>query len=745
MNTHQKLQLALWMIPMWIGPALFLTLGAAPAQPEANAGWTEIGTGSASGAGISNDQGHAANPSMAITATGTPIIAWSASGEIYVRRWDGANWVEMGAGSASGGGISQNGGVSGWPSLTLMPDGSPIIAWEDDSDGDRDIFLRRWNGSSWVEMGGSASGGGISQNGGESRWPSLRVSAAGVPYVAWEDTSGGNREIFVRRWNGTAWVEVGSGSASGGGISNDSTGSRRPSLGIDATGDLFIAWENIDGTSHDIFVQRWNGSAWVEMGAGSANGGGISNDIAQSFWPSLAVPPDGKPVVVCGSDPTGNGMDEIFVRRWNGSNWVEMGSGSASGSGISGTSGESWFASLAIAADGHPVIAWQDNSAGDEEIYFRRWNGSAWIEMDAGSASGGGVSNDGDGEYSLYPSVAASATGMLAITWQNLPESGLADIYVRRYGSPTTPCYTLARTHTGEGSDPTAAPPNSPGCAAGKYIAGQAITLTAAPANGWRVSGWTGTINNTSTEPTNTVTMPAADHAASVIYARVPTCYTLARTHTGEGSDPTAAPPNSPGCAAGKYIAGQAITLTAAPASGWRVSSWAGTTNNASTELTNTVTMPAADHTASVAYVRIPATLRKLFLPSVINIPQVCFAGPWEVEPNNSPATANGPLCAGVTYLGLPNDTFDMFRLETTRAGTLAITVRNHYGSGVQLALFYQECCNATSRVAIDPDQSNGLMVSYAGAPAGQYYIVLYTETPRPTETRPYTLDMNLP
>ncbi len=39
-----------------------------------------------------------------------------------------------------------------------------------------------------------------------------------------------------------------------------------------------------------------------------------------------------------------------------------------------------------------PVVAWQDGAGGDQEIYLRRWNGTAWEELD-GSASGGGVSN----------------------------------------------------------------------------------------------------------------------------------------------------------------------------------------------------------------------------------------------------------------------------------------------------------------------------------------------------------------
>jgi photosystem II stability/assembly factor-like uncharacterized protein len=81
------------------------------------------------------------------------------------------------------------------------------------------------------------------------------------------------------------------------------------------------------------------------------------------------------------------------------------------------------------------------------------------------------------------------------------------------------PCYALTLSHIGNGSDPVASPANSTGCATGKYIAGETIQLSgAAPETGWQITGWTGTTNDVSTAATNTVTMPAADHAASVTY-----------------------------------------------------------------------------------------------------------------------------------------------------------------------------------------------------------------------------------
>jgi hypothetical protein len=82
------------------------------------------------------------------------------------------------------------------------------VAWEDDSGGDREIYVRRWNGSSWEEVGsGSASGGGISDSGGYSYDPSLAV-ADGTPYVAWYDYNGGDYEIYVRRWVPTVYLPI---------------------------------------------------------------------------------------------------------------------------------------------------------------------------------------------------------------------------------------------------------------------------------------------------------------------------------------------------------------------------------------------------------------------------------------------------------------------------------------------------------------------------------------------------------
>ncbi len=174
-------------------------------------------------------------------------------------------------------------------------------------------------------------------------------------------------------------------------------------------------------------------------------------------------------------------------------------------------------------------------------------------------------------------------------------------------GAGTPPCYALARSYIGNGSPPNVSPAQSTGCSNPyTYVENEVVSLEAVPAGGYTVGSWSGTDNDASTTLTNTVTMPAVDHEVKVTYVSgSPTCYSLSLSHTpnGTGSDPSRDPANSTGCGAGTYVAGETINLTASPNIGYTVSGWTGTANNSSKDVTNSLTMPAADHSASVIYI----------------------------------------------------------------------------------------------------------------------------------------------
>ncbi len=162
------------------------------------------------------------------------------------------------------------------------------------------------------------------------------------------------------------------------------------------------------------------------------------------------------------------------------------------------------------------------------------------------------------------------ATGdSVTMSWTATSSSVWAIAAVPINPAPLTPtCYALTLSHSGSGTTPTATPANSTGCSAGQYVASEAITLSGAvPDTGWAISGWSGTSNNTSTAATNSLTMPASAHAASVIYAQQE--YTLTVNLVGSGS--VAKDPNQ-----ATYHYNDVVELEATAASGWEFSAWSG-------------------------------------------------------------------------------------------------------------------------------------------------------------------------
>jgi hypothetical protein len=417
--------------------------------PATQAGWFEVGPSSASGGGISDNNGVSTSPSLAFASDGTAYLAWadnsSGNYEVHIRRWDGNNWVALGSGKASEGSIGNpTAGLDWLVSLAVGPDDMPYVAWQDGRSGDTEIYVRRWNGSSWVEVGtGSATGGGVSDNTGPSRRPSLALDANGTPYVAWWDTSDGNDEIYLREWTGAAWGALG-GSAAGGGISNNTGRSHTPALAVALApqipplfgGGPYVAWQDDTSGDFEIYIREarsgFAGVSWNEVGAGSATAGGISNNTGQSYKASLAVDPTNNQQVLAWHDDS-SGDFEIYLRRWNGSAWVEQGTGSASAGGISNNTGYSWQASLAFTPGGTPYVAWADDTgsaAQAYEIYVRRWTGSAWAEVGVGSATGSGISNNTGA--SRTPSLAVAPDGAPWVVWTD-NSSGDDEIYVRRW------------------------------------------------------------------------------------------------------------------------------------------------------------------------------------------------------------------------------------------------------------------------------------------------------------------------
>jgi hypothetical protein len=251
-------------------------------------------------------------------------------------------------------------------------------------------------------------------------------------------------------------------------------------------------------------------------------------------------------------------------------------------------------------------------------------------------------------------------------------------------GGNQVACFSLLTGHTGDGTDPSVSPAKSAACdTLGEYLGGENVTLTASPDSGWSVGSWTNSDNDASTSTTNTLNMPGAPYTVLVNYINTtPICYSLTRSTTGLGSGTlTANPANSDGCGAGSYVSGEVITLTATPDVGSEIDGWSGTANDASTAGTNSVTMPASNHTVSVKFDLTSAVCYSLSVshtgegtdptPSVANC-----AGGLYVE--NTVVTLNSTPSIGYevgSWSGTDNDASTNTTNTITMTGDSAVVV----------------------------------------------------------------------
>lgn len=277
-----------------------------------------LGLGASNGTGGLSQTGKAKSPSLVLTTSG-PVVGWldSSSGvaNLYARRFSGSSWLEF-SGSASSGGISQSATAVKDPALTS--DGAKLAAaWValNPGTGRQRVYVAEFV-SSWTGLAGSNTGDGITDQSFHLASPTMAYHAGSL-FVAWQaDVRQGAADVFARRFDGASWVSAGVGADSGLGVSQSGGHSTRPQL-RSGGGKLYLAWaddtlQSRVGDKVGIYVKHWNGSAFIEELDGDATHRGISYTGAVLDALSLTVDSAGQPYVVWASDETGS--REVHLR-----------------------------------------------------------------------------------------------------------------------------------------------------------------------------------------------------------------------------------------------------------------------------------------------------------------------------------------------------------------------------------------------------------------------------------------------
>jgi len=334
-------------------------------------------------------------------------------------------------------------GLSNMPVIIVDPSGNPHVLWQDNTPGKSVIYYKKSTdgGTTWTALNRLAwtSGG--------SYAPGVAVDSLGHLHVAWSDDTPGNAEIYYKKSTdgGATWT-----------VSKRLTWtlgySTAPAIAVDSSGTLHVAWQEHTLTNREIYYKKspdegatwtasqrltwtssysespaiavdsslnphlvWHGATpgyWQVYYKKSTDGGANWTTSRRLTWTSgnsyvsavCADAPAALHVIYYDHSP---GNAEIYYRKS-----LDGGASWKTSQRLTWNSGFSGYPALAIDASGDLHVVWQDDTPGNEEIYYKTSTdgGATWPNSQRLTWTSGG---------SYYPSIAAAASGDLHVVWED--------------------------------------------------------------------------------------------------------------------------------------------------------------------------------------------------------------------------------------------------------------------------------------------------------------------------------------
>lgn len=294
---------------------------------------------------------HALQPKIASNGAATPVAyitytecdSGGANCKVYVKKWNaGGNTWDL-----VGGELNVDGTKSAADSAIAF-DGSntPYVIWvEPDGSGINQIYVSHFNGSNWVQDGGSLNID-ATKNGSN---PAIAINGSTIK-VSWTECipNLNDCQLYVKGWDSTnsIWTPANPNSLKAG----DPGLPSRPndvSLGF-INQVLHVVWHE----NASVYARKEQGNTFVSVGT-------ISTVVSTSSNAAFGSAATGSQVpfitLVDNSNATANQGPHLFVKKWDGTQWVTEGSGALN---MTGGGGFQTITSAIGFSGGTPYVAW---------------------------------------------------------------------------------------------------------------------------------------------------------------------------------------------------------------------------------------------------------------------------------------------------------------------------------------------------------------------------------------------------
>ena len=263
----------------------------------------------------------------------------------------------------------------------------------------------------WDEFSpGSASGGGITLDRANPEEMSVAFDGEGRPVVVWNNLVGETSLVQALRWDGTKWSRIGSE------MEIAPFPARVNRVLVDPTDNRLV----VSLHQSRNYLLKFDGTAWVPWADS-----GIDDLYGLEVFTDIGFLPEGTPVALYQVLSYDEVNQFIHVRKWDGTQWVEFSPGSAAGRGIAESTTRAMRPQLAITRQGVIYALWRQDylTHGNEALYLKKWDRSAWVENPLGSASGLGITGQPSSIY--FRALTLDSSGQPIVIFQNLKTNSI--------------------------------------------------------------------------------------------------------------------------------------------------------------------------------------------------------------------------------------------------------------------------------------------------------------------------------
>lgn len=295
-------------------------------EEEMSGSWELIGA-----AGFTTSQSQ--NQDLAVSDDGTLYLITVENSylEVY-KKEEGSDWVSMGLHQADG-----------WfGQIEIASDGSLYIAYSYDFD---DVYVKKYNGTSWEQIGNSPAAG--VQVG-------LVLDSEDHPIIVLQDfTNSGKGTAYI--YNGTNWSVLGGAAYSTIGQAGVWNVAR-----IDENDMVYVLWGAFEYSGTPAYVSKFDGSSWNIVGDGPVGAADVY------YYPTFDIDDNGYVYVAY---PATSATKSLETFKFTGTTWINTGSNLAGGA--------TEHCKMRKDVHGNMILAFSDISY-NSTISALTYDGNAW-------------------------------------------------------------------------------------------------------------------------------------------------------------------------------------------------------------------------------------------------------------------------------------------------------------------------------------------------------------------------------